>query len=225
MWTPTTRSTSTSAASTAGASSAAIAPPGDCPTGVPCFHPYDNITRGQVAKIGRQRGGLHRRRSPRASTFTDVPPSHPFYALHPAAGGPRPASAATTHAGHLPHRHPLLPARRTTSRAASSPRSTPTPPGYTDTPALGQQTLRRCAAQRPVLALHRAAGAARHHQRLRLRQRATSTPAPACWRRATASSRPYFRACANITRGQTAKIVANTFFPVNCAPGIPAPPQ
>jgi len=34
--------------------------------------------------------------------------------------------------------------------------------------------------------------------------------------------RPYYRPCNNVTRGQAAKIVANTFFPVNCAPGIPA---
>ena len=34
-----------------------------------------------------------------------------------------------------------------------------------------------------------------------------------------ALARPYYRPCANVTRGQTSKIIANTFFPVNCAPG------
>ena len=29
----------------------------------------------------------------------------------------------------------------------------------------------------------------------------------------------YYRPCNNVTRAQTSKIVANTFFPVNCAPG------
>jgi hypothetical protein len=30
--------------------------------------------------------------------------------------------------------------------------------------------------------------------------------------------RPYYRPHLDVTRGQTSKIVANTFFPVNCAP-------
>ena len=69
-----------------------------------------------------------------------------------------------------------------------------------------------CHYGEPVLDLCRAAVAAGHHQRLRLR-RATGEPCDPQLQLRT------IRPCTDVTRGQTSKIVANTFFPVNCAPG------
>src|SRR5207249_8496815 len=42
------------------------------------FRPYENVTRGQVAKVVVQAAGL-RLVHPNTPSFTDVPPSSPFY--------------------------------------------------------------------------------------------------------------------------------------------------
>lgn len=50
---------------------------GQCPTGVPCFHPDDDVTRGQLSKIVSNAKGYTD--TPTGQTFADVPPANPFY--------------------------------------------------------------------------------------------------------------------------------------------------
>jgi hypothetical protein len=52
-------------------------PPCDSPAHVPCFKPYNNVTRGQVAKIISLAAGLTEPVS--GQTFEDVPTGHTFY--------------------------------------------------------------------------------------------------------------------------------------------------
>jgi len=51
--------------------------PARCPSGVPCFRPADNVTRAQLAKIVSNAAGFNEQWS--EQTFTDVPPASPFY--------------------------------------------------------------------------------------------------------------------------------------------------
>ena len=183
--------------------------------GEPCpgayFRPGNNVTRGQIAKIVANAAGFADAVPSTQQTFEDVPPGSTFWlwiermagrglssaaipAAGPASRASRPATAPTS-------------APTTTSPAASSPRSSPTRPGYTETPTAPD--LRGRAAGQHLLPLDRAAGQPGHHQRLSLRRRRRALPPP--------GNRPYFRPNNNVTRGQTAKIVANTFFP-GCAP-------
>jgi hypothetical protein len=51
--------------------------PAHCPTGVPCFRPSDNVTRGQLAKIVSNSAGFSEMWT--EQTFTDVPTDNAFY--------------------------------------------------------------------------------------------------------------------------------------------------
>ncbi len=54
--------------------------PAACPTGVPCFHPYSDVTRGQLAKIDANAARYNEQIPPSQQTFSDVPPSsQPFW--------------------------------------------------------------------------------------------------------------------------------------------------
>ncbi len=53
--------------------------PASCPSGVPCFHPSANVTRGQLIKMVVNGAGWDLI-NPTTQTFTDVPPNAPFYA-------------------------------------------------------------------------------------------------------------------------------------------------
>ncbi|HUS17686.1 MAG TPA: S-layer homology domain-containing protein, partial [Chloroflexia bacterium] len=116
-----------------------------CTTGVPCFRPYADVTRGQLAKIDSNAAGYNDDPAGVVS-FADVPVSNPFY----------------------------LYVHRLARRGIIS--------GYD----CGSTAINPCTGLLETCGPERL---------------------------------PYFRPCANITRGQTAKIVANTFFPTNCAPG------
>jgi hypothetical protein len=50
-----------------------------CSTGAPCFRPENTLTRGQMAKIDSNAAGFSDVPPAGTLTFTDVPPSHPFY--------------------------------------------------------------------------------------------------------------------------------------------------
>ena len=50
-----------------------------CTTGVPCFLPGNNVTRGQTAKFVSQAAGYSDPIPSTQQTFTDVPPSSPFW--------------------------------------------------------------------------------------------------------------------------------------------------
>ncbi|HUS13950.1 MAG TPA: S-layer homology domain-containing protein [Chloroflexia bacterium] len=119
--------------------------PASCSTGVPCFLPYNNVTRGQLAKMDSQAAGYADAVPSTAQSFTDVPYSNPFW----------------------------LYIERLARRGIIN--------GY--------------ACGLP--------------------------PAGAC----DSLNRPWFLPFTDVTRGQASKIVANTFFPVNCAPGPQAQPR
>ncbi len=50
-----------------------------CTTGVPCFLPANNVTRGQMAKFVSGAANYHDVFPPNQQTFTDVPPSSTFW--------------------------------------------------------------------------------------------------------------------------------------------------
>ena len=50
-----------------------------CTTGTPCFLPFNNVTRGQMAKIDANAGGYFDAIPSTQQTFTDVPYSNPFW--------------------------------------------------------------------------------------------------------------------------------------------------
>jgi hypothetical protein len=50
-----------------------------CPSGVPCFLPYNNVTRGQTAKIVASAAGLIDAIPTTQQTFQDVPASNSFW--------------------------------------------------------------------------------------------------------------------------------------------------
>lgn len=85
--------------------------------------------------------------------------------------------------------------------------------GFSDTPPSGTQSF----ADVPVGSTYYV-----YIERLSMRgiisgYQCGQAPAGLC----DAQSRPYFLPSTDITRGQTSKITANTFFPVDCAPSRP----
>jgi hypothetical protein len=118
------------------------------PTNRPYFRPYNELTRGQLAKIASNAGGFNDTPAPGSQSFADVPPSDPFWIY----------------------------IQRLARRGIVN--------GY----ECGSGLINVCTGL-------------------------PETCGP--------GSLPYYRPCNNITRAQTVKIATNTFFPVNCAPGIP----
>lgn len=53
--------------------------PARCPTGVPCFLPFNNVTRGQAARFISRAANYQDAIPPAQQSFTDVPPSHTFW--------------------------------------------------------------------------------------------------------------------------------------------------
>ncbi|HUS16530.1 MAG TPA: S-layer homology domain-containing protein [Chloroflexia bacterium] len=119
---------------------------------MPCFLPYNDVARGQLAKMDSQAAGYTDVPAPGTLSFADVPENSPFW----------------------------LYIERLARRGIIS--------GYN----CGSAQLNLCTGL-------------------------PETCGP--------GNLPYFRPCNPVTRGQTAKIVTNTFFPTNCAPGPHQPPQ
>ena len=168
------------------------------------FRPNNQVTRGQLAKIVSGAAGFNEPVS--GQTFQDVPPTHTFYEW----------IERLTQRGHMtgyvcgspgepcvnnkPYFRPFANATRgQTSKIVSNAA------GYTDPPS-GQtfqdvppthtfyQEIQRLAT-RNVMGGYPCGG-----------------PGEPCL-----SGKPYFRPGNDVTRGQSAKIVANTFFP-ECNP-------
>jgi hypothetical protein len=59
-----------------------------CTTGVPCFLPGTNVTRGQMAKIDTIAGNYSDPIPTTQQTFSDVPPGSPFWLYVERAAGP-----------------------------------------------------------------------------------------------------------------------------------------
>ncbi len=164
------------------------------------FRPYNPTTRGQMSKIVANAAGILDPIPPGTQTYTDVPPSHPFWvyierlSAHGIVGG---YSDGTFRPDNWVTRGQMT---KFASNAAGF--SEPIPPGtqtYTDVPPT--QTfyvyIERLSS-RGIISGYQCG----------------QPPAGPC----DPQNRPWFLPDNTVTRGQTAKIVSNTFFPVNCAP-------
>ncbi len=176
--------------------------------GTPCFRPENPTTRGQMSKIVANAAGILDPIPPGTQTYTDVPPSHPFWvyierlSAHGIVGGYNdpvncPMGVPCFRPDNWVTRGQLT---KFASNAAGF--SEPIPSNqqtYTDVPPT--QTfyvyIERLSS-RGIISGYQCG----------------QPPAGPC----DPQNRPWFLPDATITRGQTSKIVSNTFFPVNCAP-------
>ncbi len=168
--------------------------------GTPCFRPENPTTRGQMAKIVANAAGILDPIPPGTQTYTDVPPSHPFWvyierlSAHGIVGG---YSDGTFRPDNWVTRGQLT---KFASNAA----------GFSEPIPSNQQTYTDVPPSQPFYV---------YIERLSSRgiisgYQCGVPPAGPC----DPQNRPWFLPDATITRGQTSKIVSNTFFPVNCAP-------
>lgn len=177
-----------------------------CDTGSPCFRPEQNVTRGQLAKIVANAAGFGEPGG--KQQYEDVPPGSTFFAFvwrlsdrgiitgYLCGGEGEPCGA-----GNLPYYRPNSTATRgQISKIISNA------VGFDDPP--GEQIFEDVA---PGSSFYD------YVQRLSVRGIISGypcgLPGEPC---VEPGNRPYFRAVGNATRGQTSKLVANTFFP-NCS--------
>lgn len=183
-----------------------------CETGDPCFRPNNNVTRGQLSKIVSNSAGFNDR--PQGQLFEDVPVGSTFYDYvyrlasrgyisgYPCGGGGEPCGG-----GNLPYFRPNNNATRgQISKIVSNSAGFQDPPGdpiFEDVIAGSTfyDFIQRLAG-RGVMSGYPCGG-----------------PSEPC----SPANLPYFRLNNNATRGQTSKIVANTFFP-DCYTPIPPLP-
>lgn len=174
-------------------------------TGEPCpgsyFRPNDNITRGQAAKIIASAAGYTDIIPSSRQTFADVPASSPFWVyvervfLHgaisgyPCGGEGEPCPGSYFRPGANLTRGQL--AKIATSVAGYS-EPAPSAPSFTDVPTSSPFYIYIERAHTHTIISGYACGGA-------------GEPCPGT----------YYRPGLNVTRGQTSKIVGNTFFP-NC---------
>jgi hypothetical protein len=170
------------------------------------FRSNANITRGQVAKYLSNAAGFNEPVS--GQTFSDVPTTHTFYAHIERLASRNIISGYSTDCatGGLCFR-PETPVTRgqVTKMAANAAQ-------FFDTPAPGTQTFTDVLPSDPFWV---------YVERLIAKGVINGYP---CGRSADEpcddQARPYFRSRTPITRGQMAKVVANTFFP-ECATSSP----
>jgi hypothetical protein len=171
------------------------------------FRPYDNITRGQMSKIVSNAAGFNDPVS--GQTYTDVPPSHPFYVwierltMHNVVSG---------YDTGCPTGAPCFKPENTLTRGQMA-KIDSNAAGFTDVPPAGTLTFTDVPPSHPFYI---------YIERLSRRgivggYECGIDPGEPC----DAENRPYYRPQNNVTRGQSAKIVSNTFFAVDCTPGIP----
>jgi hypothetical protein len=166
------------------------------------FRPQNNITRGQIAKVVSNAAGFAEPVT--GQTFTDVPPGHTFYewierlTLHAVmAGYPCGGAGEPCDAQNRPYFRPAADATRgQLSKIVSNAA------GYNE-PVEGQ-FYADVLSTNPF-----------YNEIMRLTNRNVMSgypcggPGEPC----DAQNRPYFRWGFSVTRGQAAKIVANTFYP------------
>ncbi len=175
-----------------------------CGTGNPCFRPNNNVTRGQLAKIISNSAGFSDPQSTRL--FQDVPPGSTFFDYigrlasrgymsgYPCGGAGEPCVPP----GNLPYFRPNNNATRgqiskidANAAGFNDPQTTQlfqdVPPGST------YYTFTARLASRNIMSGYACGG--------------SGEPC------VPPTNLPYFRPNNNATRGQTSKIVANTFYP------------
>jgi hypothetical protein len=186
------------------------------------FRPYNHVTRSQVAKIIANSAGLND--PPVGQTFEDVPPSNSFYPFVERL-------ASRGYINGYPCGRPDEPCVPPTNRPYFRPYNDVTrgqlakiaanAAGFIDTPVPGNYTFADVPPTDPFYV---------YIERLSRRGIINGyecgsgeiNPCTGLLETCDAIRRPYYRPCISITRGQTTKIAANTFFPVDCAPGAPA---
>ncbi|MEO8286938.1 MAG: S-layer homology domain-containing protein [Chloroflexota bacterium] len=173
-----------------------------CETGNPCFKPGSSVTRGQIAKIVSNAAGFADPAG--AQLFEDVLPGSPFYDYvnrlamrgimqgYPCGGAGEPCGN-----GSLPYFRPNTNATRGQIAKIVSNAA-----GIVD-PA-GSQRFEDVAPGSPFYD---------YVNRLAVRGIMQGYPCGGAGEPCGEGNRPYFRPNSNATRGQTTKIVSNTFFP------------
>jgi hypothetical protein len=162
------------------------------------FRPYNPTTRGQMAKIVSNAAGFSDPIPSNRQTFSDVPPGHTFWvyierlAWRGIVGG---YADGTFRPDNWVTRGQMA---KFASNAAGFDEEVP--PGtqtYTDVPpgSTFWVYIERLSGRGIISGYE------------------CGNPEPCDPQR-----RPYYRPHLDVTRGQTSKIVANTFFPINCAP-------
>ncbi|MEA2575797.1 MAG: large repetitive protein [Chloroflexia bacterium] len=177
-------------------------------SGNPYFRPGNNVTRGQLSKIVSESAGFQESIPTSRRTYQDVPPNSPFWLWIErltgrgvmsgyACGGPgepciiasslyfRPQGNATR--GQL---------TKIVANAA----------GFNNTPPQGQYTFADVMPNSPFYVYTERLLSNRPHVMGGYPCGGSNEPCEG-------QSRPYFRPNDTLTRGQTAKIVSNTFFP------------
>lgn len=173
----------------------------------PYFRPGSDVTRGQIAKIALLASG-HITDPVIGQTFEDVPPGSTFYEYVErlavrgvsqgyVCGG---AGEPCVPPGNRPYFRPSATASRGQLTKIVSELA-----GFTDPPV--GQTFEDVP---PASTFYT------YTQRLTSRSIMSGYPCGSPEPCVPPDNRPYFRPAANVTRGQTSKIVSNTFFP-DCA--------
>jgi len=179
-----------------------------CSTGNPCFKPGNPVTRGQLAKIVSNSAGYNEQHS--TQTFQDVAVGSTFYDFVErlasrsiiggyACGG---AGEPCTPPANLPYFRPNAQVTRgQTSKIVAIAASLPAPPP-------GQQTFEDVPTNSTFW---------QWIEELATAGTIGGYPCGGVGEPCVPpQNRPYFRPNNNVTRGQAAKIVSNTFFP-NCS--------
>ncbi len=179
------------------------------------FHPFHPITRGQIAKMVSNAAGFGE--DPGPQIFEDVPPTHPFYQFinrltmrghmggYPCGAPGEPCVPP----GNRPYFRPGAYATRgQVSKIVANAAGITTP-----IPA-GTQTYEDVPSSNPFWV---------YIERLTALGVMSGYPCGGVGEPCVPpGNRPYFRPFAQITRGQTSKIVANTFYP-NCQTPVGVP--
>jgi hypothetical protein len=177
------------------------------PGNQPYFRPLNQATRGQIAKILSNAAGFYETIPSTQQTFEDVLPGTTFwvyieriasrgYINGYACGGPNEPHIA-------PHNRPYFPPNASVTRAQLSKKDALTA-GWTKTPTT--QTFAEVAPDSTFYV---------YIERLATRGLISGYPCCGPIEPCGSGNRPYFRPYIEITRAQTAKIIANSFFP-NC---------
>jgi hypothetical protein len=184
-----------------------------CGSGNPCFRPGNNVTRGQLAKIVSNAAGFSE--PPLSQNFEDVPPGSTFYDFvwrlydrsiiggYACGGAGEPCVPPENRPYFRPNNNAT---RGQISKIVTAAANLPMPPPeqtFEDV-AMGSTFWEYIEALAHTGAIngYPCGGAGE-----------PCVPP---------ENRPYFRPNSNATRGQTSKIVANTFFPGCNTPYAPA---
>src|SRR5205814_5991217 len=180
-----------------------------CTTGVPCFLPGNNVNRSQTAKFVANAANYQDPIPSTQQTFTDVPYSSPFWLyverayLHGVISGYSTSPPCTT---GVPC---FLPANPVTRGQAA--KFVANAAGYIDPIPSTQQTFVDVTGSNPFwLYVERV-----YAHGIISGYTCDNVTVNPCTGQVETCPGLYYRPCNPVTRGQTAKFIANAFFP-NC---------